>query len=131
MTRWSKPVIAAVAALSAMAALSSPSQAHHSTSMFDKTKERTLTGFVTEFQWTNPHIFIEMEAMEGGAATHYSIEGGTTRTMERMGWKVRTLKPGDKVSVVINPMRNGTRAGMLVSATLADGRLLQYDPTGG
>lgn len=105
-----------------------PVLAHHSTAMFDKKKQATTTGVVSEYQWTNPHVFIEVDVVEGGKRVRYSIEGGTTRTMEKHGWKVRSLKPGDRVTVVHNPFRNGEPGGLLVRATLPDGKSLSYDP---
>ena len=105
-----------------------PSFAHHSSSMYDKEREVTLNGVVTEFQWTNPHVYIELDTVENGARAHYSIETGPIRTMMKLGWKVRSLKSGDRVKLVVHPMRNGTRGGLIVSATLPDGRFMPYDP---
>lgn len=101
--------------------------AHHSTAMFAADKEVSLTGIVTDYQWTNPHSWIEMDvATADGKTVHYSIELGAPRSMQRTGWKVRTLKPGDKVTLVVNPMKNGTPGGLLVRATLPDGKVLEY-----
>jgi hypothetical protein len=117
-----------VAATVALLISASPSVAHHSTAMFDSKREVTLVGAVTEYQWTNPHVFIELDAREKGSKAHYSVEGGATRTMEKFGWKARTLKPGEQVTLVIKPMRNGSNGGLLVRAVFPDGRTLEYDP---
>lgn len=101
--------------------------AHHSTAMFDKKKEVTLVGVVTEYQWTNPHVFIEMDVPGEQGVAHYSIEGGSTRTMEKYGWKVRTLRPGDKLTLTMRPLRDGKPGGLVISAVLADGSTLKYD----
>ena len=107
-------------------AAGTPAVAHHSTAMFDKTKIATVTGIVTDYQWTNPHVWIEIDASGPRGVSHWSIEGGSTRVMEGFGWKVRTLKPGDKVTVVVHPFKNGKSGGLLTKAVLADGRTLLW-----
>ena len=107
----------------------SPALAHHSFAMFDRQKEITLKGTVKEFQWTNPHSFIEIEAPdEKGAIVSYSIEMNSPNNLTRQGWKSTALKPGDKVTVVMNPLRDGSRGGLFVSVMLPDGKVLG-DPT--
>jgi len=107
----------------------SPALAHHSFAMFDRQKEITLKGTVKEFQWTNPHSFIEIEAPdEKGAVVSYSIEMNSPNNLTRQGWKSTALKPGDKVTVVMNPLRDGSRGGLFVSVVLPDGKVLG-DPT--
>lgn len=114
-------------ALTVLAASTGAALAHHSTAMFDKQRKVSVEGVVTEYEWTNPHVFIEMDVVEKGAKTHYSIEAGDIRTMSNFGWKVRTLKPGDRLTVVMNPLRSGAKGGLITSATLGDGRTLRYD----
>jgi hypothetical protein len=95
--------------------------AHHSFAMFDLSKTATVEGTVKEFQWTHPHVWIEvMVAMPDGGAKQYSIETINLNVLKRSGWKFNTLKTGDQVTLVINPMRSGA----LVSAKLPDGRTL-------
>jgi hypothetical protein len=103
-----------------------PAAAHHSFAMFDRTKRVILVGVVKEFQWTNPHSWIQVNAQPaaGKKATEWSIELGSPNMMSRHGWKSSTLKPGQKVAMVIHPMRDGSAAGSLVSITLADGTVL-------
>jgi Family of unknown function (DUF6152) len=100
------------------------SGAHHSYAMFDMAKTTTLEGSVKEFQWTNPHLFIEVMASTPEGPRQYSIEGNNLRVLTNAGWKFNTLKPGDKVTVVMHPLRNGDPGGTLVNATLPDGRTL-------
>ena len=118
------------AALGAAALLAAaPALAHHSFAMFDRQKEVTLKGTVKEFQWTNPHSFIEIEVPdEKGVTTPYSIEMNSPNNLTRQGWKSSSLKPGDKVTVVMNPLRDGALGGLFVSVQLADGKVLG-DPT--
>jgi hypothetical protein len=104
--------------------------AHHSFAMFDQSKTLTLVGTVTEFQWTNPHAYIEIDVPEekGGGVKHWSIELGSPSILQQGGWKFSDLKHGYKVTLRINPLRNGTAGGFLVQATLPDGRQLGNGP---
>lgn len=105
-----------------------PALAHHSFAMFDRQKEVTLNGTVKEFQWTNPHSFIEIEVPEGAAAVTYSIEMNSPNNLTRQGWHSTSLKPGDKVVLMMNPLRDGSHGGLFVSVKLPDGKVLG-DPT--
>lgn len=99
--------------------------AHHSGSMFDQTKQVTLTGTVREFQWTNPHSWIQlMVPGDDGTPVEWSIEMAAPSGLYRQGWRQSTLKPGDSIVVVINPVRDGGKAGNFVSGTRADGTML-------
>jgi hypothetical protein len=99
--------------------------AHHSTSMFEPEKRVELTGNVKEFQWTNPHAWIQMTiTAPDGTTTEWSFECGSPNTLSRQGWKPSTLKPGDEITVVANPMKDGTSAGLMYTVALADGRTL-------
>ncbi len=106
--------------------------AHHSFALFDHQNRVTLTGTVAKFDWTNPHVFIELDVPEGGAVKRYSIECASPNVLTRVGWKYSDVKKGDKVTLLINPLRNGQPGGMLETATLADGRKLSDgNPPGG
>lgn len=99
--------------------------AHHSTAMFDQNSRVTLTGVLKELQWTNPHAWIQVMAQgPDGSSTEWSIECSSPNTLSRQGWKPSMMKAGDKVSIVANPMKDGTHAGLLVTLTLPDGRVL-------
>jgi len=104
--------------------------AHHSFAMFDTTTKVTLTGSVTEFQWTNPHAYIELDVAEanGTAKKHWTIELGSPSILQQSGWKYKDLKFGDKVTATINPLRNHDPGGLLVEVTLPDGRVLGNGP---
>src|SRR5688572_1870563 len=98
-----------------------PALVHHSFAMFDTRQEVTLTGTVREFQWTNPHGWLQVTVPRGGSTVEYSIELGSPNSMSRRGWRRTTFKPGDKVTAVINPMRDGSPGGALVYALDARG----------
>jgi hypothetical protein len=97
--------------------------------MFDMTKRMTLIGTVTSFEWTNPHSYIEIDVPdEKGAVKHWSIELGSPSILMQSGWKFSSLKTGDKVTLIINPMKTGQAGGFLSTATLPDGRVLSNGP---
>lgn len=109
----------------AASALSSPALAHHSTAAYDYTKSATLTGTVTKFAWTNPHMFIHIRAPgPDGKVAEWQIECGTPNINIRHGWKPSDFKAGDKVTLQIRPLRDGSPGGTLFNAKLADGRQL-------
>jgi hypothetical protein len=116
----------------AVAAIAAPASAHHSFAMFDTANPLTLTGVVTDFQWTNPHVYIELDVTEGPkGATHWTIELGSPSILMRGGWKFNTVKKGDKVTAVVSPLRSGEPGSLLTRITFADGRVLgNGGPTG-
>jgi Family of unknown function (DUF6152) len=106
-----------------------PVFAHHSFAMFDSSKETSVQGTVKEFQWTNPHSFIELTtADDAGRAELWSIELNSPNNLKRQGWKSTSIKPGDKVMLKFNPLRDGRKGGLFISVTLPDGTVLG-DPT--
>jgi hypothetical protein len=107
------------------AAMSVPVAAHHSFAMFDTSSQLSLSGVVSSFEWTNPHAYIELDVTDAkGAVKHWSIELGSPSILMRAGWKFKDVKPGDKISVVISPLKSGMPGGLLSRVTLADGRVL-------
>ena len=112
------------AALGAAAFAAPPVLAHHSFAMFDTREQVTLSGTVREFQWTNPHSWLQLEVARGGATVEYSIELGSPNTMSRRGWRRTTFKPGDQVTVTMNPMRDGSPGGALITAIDVQGNRL-------
>jgi hypothetical protein len=94
--------------------------AHHSYGMFDMQKEVKLAGTVKEYQWTNPHVWIQLIVKDAsGKEVEWAIESNAINGMLRTGWSRKTLKAGDKISMVINPLKNSTEpGGSLVSATI-------------
>ena len=102
-----------------------PALAHHSFSMFDQAAPITIAGVVTSVEWTNPHVYIELDLTEPvKGAKHWSIELGSPSILQRGGWKFNTVKKGDKVSAVVSPLKNGDPGSLLTRITLSDGRVL-------
>lgn len=99
--------------------------AHHSPVQFDRTKRVTLTGTVKEFLWTNPHASIQLTVPNAkGVGETWGVEMNSPNNLVKQGWKSNILKFGDKVSVVVNPLRTGEHGGIFVSIKLPDGRVL-------
>jgi hypothetical protein len=107
-------------------AMSQPLWAHHSFAVFDMDKTIVLEGTVKEFQWTNPHVWLELLVTNPAQGIdQWSIEGGYTGGLKRNGWTRDSFKVGDKVQVTMHPLRNGGNGGSFVQAILADGSSLQ------
>ena len=86
---------------------------------------KTLVGTVVEFAWTNPHSSIQLDVPnEKGGVDRWGVELGSPNSMVKTGWRSSILKAGDKVTVVVNPLKSGEFGGIFVSITLADGRKL-------
>lgn len=117
------------AALASCLVLAAPLvSAHHSGSMFDRAKTVTLEGRVVEYQFQNPHAWIEIEVVgEDGAPVQWSIEGETRRTMTRIGLGYTMLSPGDEVTIRAHPLRDGRRGGVFIDIELPDGKLVTID----
>ncbi len=103
--------------------------AHHSFAMFDQARQLPLSGTVKEFQWTNPHSFIELDVPRSdGTTDRWHVELNSPNNLRRQGWTSGSLKPGNKVLVVINPLRDGQHGGLFIRVTRPDGSVLG-DPT--
>lgn len=118
-------------AVVAFAVVAAPAFAHHSASMFDMAKTVEVKGTVKRFEWTNPHTLLILDAVDGdGKAAELSFEANGPGYLQRTGWKRESLKPGDKVTIIYNPLRDGGSGGNLVTAVLPDGRELSAKPVG-
>src|SRR3974377_92272 len=115
-------------AITAMLAASS-ALAHHSFAMFDQSKSITLQGIVKDFRWTNPPVFIQvLVKTEDGSEEEWSIEMTSPEHLARVGWRPGTLKAGDRVTLVIHPMRAGVKGGQYLSGSGPDGPLIGSPP---
>jgi hypothetical protein len=115
--------LAAIAA-AGLALAGVPAFAHHSFAMFDQRQMMTLEGTVHEFQWTNPHAFIELDVTTRGRTQRWSIELNSPNNLTRQGWRRTSLRAGEKISVRIAPLRNGNPGGLFLDLKKADGRVL-------
>lgn len=112
-----------------LAAAAGFAHAHHSAAMFDMSKTVTLQGTVKEFQYTNPHSWLQVLVQGAdGKTVEWGFESEGPSTLMRVGIKLKTFQPGDKVTVVAHPMRDGRPAGAWISATKADGTVYNLRP---
>jgi hypothetical protein len=99
-------------------------QAHHSFSMFDSEHQIKISGQITKFDWTNPHIYLFVTGGEvGQEAKAWTIEGASPGILNRIGWKFNMIKAGDTLTMVIAPLRTGEPGGLLKEIKLPDGRI--------
>lgn len=94
----------------------SPATAHHSFALFDVTKSVTLEGTVKQFEWTNPHSWIHLVVLgANNQAEEWLVELPASAMLAREGWNKNYLKTGERISVRINPLKNGMKGGSLQS----------------
>jgi hypothetical protein len=119
-------LLVTTAALSAGTALG-----HHSPVMFDQAQQRTLTGTVREFQWTNPHSYIQLVVKNAeGNDEEWNLEMAAPTYLYNLGWRPGTIKAGDTLTVTIAPLRKGGNGGLLLKAATADGKPIGRAPAG-
>lgn len=113
-------------ALLAAAMIAASASAHHSSVIFDTTSVVVLSGTVTRFDWTNPHVYIYLETRDDtGGLIEWQVETDAIAILTRSGWSSDALAPGDQVTVRGNPDRNAARDHvLLVSLGRADGSVL-------
>ena len=103
--------------------------AHHSNSAFDGDKVVVLTGTITEWKWTNPHVWIFLSVDDGnGGKVQWEIEGRTPGQLVRVGWSRTILKVGETITVDFSPAKDGTRTGLLTRVRRADGSVVGAPP---
>ena len=110
----------ALALLSLTVLAGGPALAHHSFAMFDRDKKVTVEGTVKQWDWINPHSWLYVVS----GNKEWAMEGASLSELARRGWTKDAMKPGDKVSVTINPRKDGTAGGSLISIVLANGKTL-------
>jgi Family of unknown function (DUF6152) len=99
-----------------------PALAHHSFAMFDFNKTLTFKATVKEFRWTNPHValLVEGSVNPGEPPEVWSMELTSPGNLTRMGWSRHSFKPGDKIELQFNPLRDGKHGGAFRQATVLD-----------
>jgi hypothetical protein len=124
-------IVALVATGITVTAASAVAVAHHSTAAFDDQQVVKIEGTITQFRWINPHASIKLEGeAEGGPDGLWTIEMTAPNVLINQGWTRTALKPGDKVVMYANPLRNaitlrdGSQGGLYVGVVLADGSTL-------
>ena len=120
LVRRFSAVLAAVFMLVAVMSV----HAHHSFAMFDNDNQIKLQGKVTDFQWTNPHVYIELDVGDDASGHKvWTIECANPGILNRVGWKFNMIKEGDLITVIVGPLRSGESGALLKQVTLPDGRV--------
>jgi len=108
--------------LCAATLMSMPALAHHSYAAYELSQTRTLKGTVEAFHWSNPHstFTLVLEADGRSEPVKWNIITSGPAVLKRFGWTRESLKPGDRVSVLCNPMSDGSHDGRLHTVVFLD-----------
>ena len=119
-------IVAVAVAVVALLLGQVPMLAHHGAATFDTEGEITIKGTVTEWVWSNPHsiLRLEVKAADGTVKT-WSVATANIADLSKRGWSRRLFKPGDEVTVLIQPAKSGEPVGMIRNVTLASGQKYQ------
>jgi hypothetical protein len=105
--------------------------AHHGQAAYEPTKELTLRGTMTDFEWANPHCLLRFDATDDkGKEQHWIVQAISPLMLTRFGWTRNSLKPGDVVTVVLHPAKNGETSGILDKVVLSNGQELSGRQSG-
>jgi hypothetical protein len=123
--RMRNRVLAFLAVMAGLLIVSPPLSAHHGSAAFDSGKSVVMRGAVTRWFWANPHCFLSYDVKdESGNITHWVAETSNPPDMINRGWSKGTFKPGDEVTVTVEPVKNGRPAGRLLEVVLPNGKTL-------
>jgi len=128
LAAW-RPLMFQATVLGASLTAALPASAHHSFAMFDPQHPIQLEGTVKSWEFTNPHSWLVLMVMRGDTPIEYNVEGSSVNTLIRQGFGPHTFAPGDKITVVISPLKSGADGGAFVKAIKADGTTLTESPT--
>jgi hypothetical protein len=116
---WQAPIASALVIASAIL----PAAAHHARPEYDSRIQVSIGGTLMEFRMVNPHAWIEISVeRSGGEAEEWSFEGDSVARLVRAGWAPEMLRPGESVTVLYNPRRDGGPGGIFQGITTEDGR---------
>ena len=122
--------VSGIASLCAVVLAVPAAFAHHSFAMFDMAKNLTLVGVVSEYNWENPHTHIIVKVPDSRGketAGTWDVEGGAVNIMIKQGWTKTSFAPGQAITVVAHPMKDGSKAASLFYVILPDGKRLYHD----
>jgi hypothetical protein len=121
------PISALLATVACTAAV-----AHHSGAMFDRNKKVTVTGTVIQFQYVQPHSWIDVKSVgPDGKDKTWAFEAGAPIQMKMVGLTPDVLKAGDKITITGHPLRDGRSAAAFIELTLPNGKVYNTKPQGG
>lgn len=111
------------------AVVSLPARAHHEVASYDLSHPVELKGVVREFVWANPHVMLYLEVLNAASGKDlWTLEGGSVQALERTGWTRTSLRPGERVEVLMAPKRGARRAGRILRVTGSEGSVLSIGP---
>jgi hypothetical protein len=109
----------------ALALFSPPLFAHHGVAEYDMARRITIKGVITCFDWSNPHTQVHIDVSDPkGNVVHWDLENQPPSILTHAGWTRNSLKPGDHVSILISPAKNGSSVGLLSKVTFPNGEEL-------
>jgi hypothetical protein len=112
--------------------VSVPLFAHHGNAVFDLGKKVTLKGTVTEWFWANPHCFLSLDVKgDNGQVVRWVVESQAPPNIIPSGFSKQSFKPGDEVTVTLEPVKNGRPLGRLLQAVLPNGTTLSTGANAG
>lgn len=115
-----------VAVTAGVLAFAVPLFAHHGTASFDTTKTLKLTGVVTAYVWSNPHVLVKMDVKDdSGNVTPWVVEAWNPVTQTARGWTKNSFKPGDEVTADVTPAKNDRNVGEFRGRIVVNGKVLQ------
>ena len=105
---------AAATALAVVVVLGAVTYAHHGTGTYDSSKSVTLSGVVTEFAFTNPHVALYFDVKDpSGKVVNWAVEMNSPGVLKRAGWSKTTFKAGDHITITVRPAKAGTPVGLI------------------
>ena len=105
--------------------VSAPMFAHHGNSAYDMSKTVAQKATVTKFEYSNPHAQVYYDVTDDkGNVEHWVAETTNPAMLNRVGWSKESLKPGDQVTLFVNPNRVGAKVTFLQKVQLSDGKEL-------
>ena len=126
MTKWIAMTFGSLFSAGVLIAFISGASAHHSFAMFDQTQGTTIEGTVHEFQWTAPHVWLDVLVTDeaSGEPILWGIESQSPRILFNRGWGPDTIKVGERVVVDIHPAKDGLPGGQMLRVTFSDERVI-------
>jgi hypothetical protein len=119
-----KNIVVRSALLAVLSMIAATASAHHSFAPYEPEKQVKLVGTVEEFLWQNPHVYIQLRGAEEGQEEQlWLIECANPGILNRVGWKFNMIEKGDRITIVVAPMRSGQPAALLKGIKLPDGRI--------
>ena len=104
---------------------SAPLFAHHGNSAYDMSKTVPVKATITKFEYSNPHTQVYYDVTDDkGTVEHWVAETTNPAMLNRVGWSKDSLKPGDQVTLFVNPNKVGAKVTFLQKVVLSDGKEL-------